>query len=50
VPSKRPPPKAAKPLSEKTRAEDERLRESLRNADMKAFDRALGKAIGSRPR
>jgi hypothetical protein len=27
------------------RADDERLRESLRNADLKAFDRLLGKAI-----
>jgi hypothetical protein len=40
--------KRAKPVSEKTRAEDERLRKRLENLsdkDMKNFDRALVKAI-----
>jgi hypothetical protein len=42
--------KPAKPVSEKTRAEDERLRQRLENLtdeDMKTFDRALKKAIKS---
>jgi len=37
-------------LSEKQRASDEKLREQLRNFDLKAFDKALGKAVGSKPR
>lgn len=48
MPRKKPPPgeKPAKHLvSEKTRAEDERLREMLRNADLKTFDRVIAKAI-----
>jgi hypothetical protein len=36
---------AKSPLSEKTRASDERLREALRSADLKKFDRALANAI-----
>jgi hypothetical protein len=43
VPRKRSKPK--KPVSEKTRAEDEKLRELLRHADMKKFDEVLEKAI-----
>jgi hypothetical protein len=31
--------------SEKQRAEDEKLREELRNFDLKKFDKVLGKAI-----
>jgi hypothetical protein len=38
-----------KPVSEKTRAADERLREALRSADMKKLDRALAKAIKPAP-
>jgi hypothetical protein len=40
--------KPAKPISEKTRAADEALRKRLENlddADLKAFDKALEKAI-----
>jgi len=40
----------AKPLSEKQRADDDRLRAVLRDADLKAFDRALAKAIDPRSR
>jgi len=40
---------AKKGVSEKTRAEDERLREMLRNADMKVLDRAIEKAIAPVP-
>ena len=43
-PARRPEPKR-KELSAATRAADERLRESLRNADLKAFDNLLPKAI-----
>jgi hypothetical protein len=53
VPRKKPPPgeKAVKhPVSEKTRAEDERLREMLRNADLKRFDKAIQKAISPKQR
>jgi hypothetical protein len=34
-----------KPVTEKTRQEDERLRESLRYIDLRKFDKALEKAI-----
>jgi hypothetical protein len=34
-----------KPISEKQRAEDNKLREQLRYIDLKMFDKALGKAI-----
>jgi hypothetical protein len=34
-----------KPLSEKQRASDERLRDTLRNADMGKFDKVLTKAM-----
>jgi hypothetical protein len=34
-----------KPISEKTRAEDERLREELRHADLGKFAKLLKKAI-----
>ena len=37
----------AKRVSAKTRADDDKLRAELRNADMKKFDRVLGKAIRS---
>jgi len=39
--------KKPKPVTEKQRASDEELREKLRNADLKTFDKALGKAIKS---
>jgi len=39
--------KPPKPISEKQRAEDEKLREKLRHADLKVFDKALEKAIHS---
>jgi hypothetical protein len=35
----------AKPLTEKQRVADEQLREALRKADLKTFDRALSRAI-----
>ena len=38
-------PKKRKPLSEKQRESDEKLREELRNFDLKKFDKALDKAI-----
>jgi hypothetical protein len=34
-----------KPISEKQRAEDEKLREQLRHIDLKKFDKTLEKAI-----
>jgi hypothetical protein len=34
-----------KPISEKQRAEDDKLRESLRYIDLTKFDKALEKAI-----
>jgi hypothetical protein len=34
-----------KPVSDKQRAEDDKLREELRNFDLKKFDKALEKAI-----
>jgi len=37
--------KHIKPISEKLRAEDEKLREELRHFDLKKFDKALDKAI-----
>jgi hypothetical protein len=37
--------KKKKPLSEKQRASDEKLRDELRHFDLKKFDQALGKAI-----
>ena len=37
--------RAAKPLTEKQRASDDALREVLRTADLKAFDKILTKAI-----
>jgi hypothetical protein len=39
------PAKPARVVSAKTRAADDVLRESLRNADMRVFDKALAKAI-----
>ena len=39
-----------KPISEKLRAEDEKLREMLRHADMKKFDALVEKAITPRQR
>jgi hypothetical protein len=48
---KRPRPKkktgSSRSISEKTRAADDKLREALRNADLKAFDRVLAKAVKS---
>ena len=41
----RKPGRKRKSLSAKTHAADDRLRESLRNADLKAFDNLLPKAI-----
>jgi hypothetical protein len=38
---------SVKRVSAKTRAKDERLRETLRNADLREFDRVLAKAIKS---
>ncbi len=41
-------PRTQKPVSEETRAKDERLKKRLENLsdeDMKQFDRALGEAI-----
>ncbi|HUO04725.1 MAG TPA: hypothetical protein VMU16_05960 [Candidatus Binataceae bacterium] len=35
--------------SEKQRAEDEKLREQLRHFDLKKFDKALTRAIGTKP-
>jgi hypothetical protein len=40
--------KPKKPVSEKTRVEDERLRESIRHIDLKKFDKLLGAAIDPR--
>jgi hypothetical protein len=37
--------KPKKPISEKLRAEDEKLREELRNFDIKKFEPLLRKAI-----
>ena len=37
--------KKKKPISEKQRISDEKLREELRNLDLKKFDRALDKVI-----
>jgi hypothetical protein len=37
--------KPAKRVTAETRTEDDRLRESLRHADLKKFDKALAKAI-----
>jgi hypothetical protein len=39
------PAKKKKPLSEKQRESDEKLREELRNFDLRTFDKALDKAI-----
>ena len=36
------------PVSEKTREEDERLREMLQNADLSKLDEAIGKAVKTR--
>ena len=38
-------PKKKKPISETQRESDEKLREELRNFDLKKFDEALDKAI-----
>lgn len=34
-----------KPISEKQRAEDDKLREQIRHIDLKTFDKALEKAL-----
>jgi hypothetical protein len=43
------PPKARrkkpKPLSDKQRASDDALRESLRSADLRAFDKVVSKIV-----
>jgi hypothetical protein len=36
-----------KPVSAKTRAADDKLREALRNADLKKFERLLAKAVST---
>ena len=41
----RKPSKKRKPVSEKQRESDEKLREELRNADLRKFDKALAKAV-----
>jgi hypothetical protein len=46
VPRKRQTGSAAKrPVGEKQRAEDEKLRDMLRDADLKKFDKTLAKAV-----
>jgi hypothetical protein len=40
-----PKKKPKKPVSEKQRASDEKLRAELRNFDLKKFDKALEKAV-----
>jgi hypothetical protein len=42
--------KKPKPISEKQRAEDDKLREQIRHIDLKKFDKALEKAIKPSPR
>jgi hypothetical protein len=37
--------KKHKPISEKQRAEDDKLREQIRHIDLKKFDKALEKAL-----
>jgi hypothetical protein len=39
--------KKHKPISEKQRAEDDKLREQIRHIDLKKFDKVLEKAIRS---
>jgi hypothetical protein len=39
--------KPKKPISDKLRAEDEKLRDELRNFDLKKFEKLLEKAIKS---
>jgi hypothetical protein len=39
------PAKKKKPISAKQRESDEKLREELRNFDLKKFDKALDKAV-----
>jgi hypothetical protein len=41
------PRRKPKGVNAKVRAEDERLRETLRNADLKAFDKLIPKAMRS---
>jgi hypothetical protein len=43
--TKKKPRAGKKPITEKTRASDEELRESLRHADMGKFAKGLAKAI-----
>jgi len=38
-----------RPITEKTRQEDERLREELRNADLKKFDKAMDGLMKPQP-
>ncbi len=45
MPTKRRAVKKRKPISAKTRARDDVLRETLRRFDLKQFDKALAKAI-----
>jgi hypothetical protein len=40
--------KSKKPVSERTRQEDEKLREKLRHFDIGGFDKAIEKAINPR--
>jgi len=50
VPTKRRAAKKRRPISAKTRAADDALRDELRRFDLKKFDKALGKAIKPQPR
>jgi len=45
MPTKKRPSRKAGGVSEKQRASDDELRERLRTADLKKFDRVLKKAI-----
>jgi len=45
VPKKARPKQRRKPVSTKTRAADDALREELRKFDLRKFDRVLDKAI-----
>ena len=45
----KPHKKAKKPISEKQRVEDDKLRDVLRNADLKKFGEALAKVVKPQP-
>jgi len=44
------PSKKRKPITAKQRASDEKLRDELRRFDLKKFDKALVRAIGTEPK